>query len=106
MSALESQQVSWLPTFEFAASWAAEYGLDLIDDDLPNPGTPRWSGLPDAHKLAALLLRGSKAVLHDEGEQQERAEASKDISAAADWTALARRIRAPRGAAYIPRRSA
>jgi hypothetical protein len=84
VSAIESRQVSWLPAHEFAASWAAEYGVDLIDDDLPNPGTPRWCGLPNdhPHKVAALLLRGSKAVLHDEGDQQARAEASKAVAGA------------------------
>jgi hypothetical protein len=92
MSAIESRQVSWLPTHEFAASWAAKYGIDLIDDDLPNPGTPRWFGLPDPHKVAALLLRASKAILHDEGDQQARAEASKAIAGAADWSAISREI--------------
>jgi hypothetical protein len=95
MKPIDSQQVSWLPTFEFAASWAAEYGVDLIDDDLPNPGTPRWCGLPNdhPHKVVALLLRGCKAVLHDEGDQEARAEAAKDIAAAADWPSIANEIR-------------
>ena len=91
-NALHSSQVSWLPAHEFAAQWAAEYGVDLIDDDLPNPGTPRWCGLPndDPQKVIALLLRASKAVLHDEGDQQARAEASKAVAGSADWTAIAR----------------
>jgi hypothetical protein len=94
MSAIESQQVSFWPTFEFADQLAAEYGVDLIDDDLPNPGTPRWCGLPNdhPHKLAALLLRGSKAVLHDEGDQWALAEASKAVAGAADWSAISREI--------------
>ena len=108
MCAIESKQVSFWPVHEFAASWAAKYGIDLIDDDLPHPGTPRWCGLPNdhPHKVAALVLRGSKAVLHDEGDQQALAEASRDIADAANWAAMARRIRAPRGAAYIPREKA
>jgi Protein of unknown function (DUF2742) len=94
MNRLVSQQVSWLPSYEFAAQWAAEYGVDLLDDDLPNPGTPQWCRLPDddPQKVAALLLRGSKAVLHDESEQQARGEASKAVAGAADWSAISREI--------------
>ena len=92
-NALHSSQVNWLTVHEFAAQWAAVHGIDLIEDDLPNPGTPRWCGLPDAHKLAALLLRASKAVLHDETAQAARCEASHDVSAAEDWSAIAREIR-------------
>jgi hypothetical protein len=104
-NALQSSQVSWWSVHEFAAQWAAEYGVDLIDDDLPNPGTPRWCGLrnDDPQKVAALLLRGSKAGLHDEGEQQARAEASRAVAGAADWRSVSRSVSQGRGAAYIKR---
>jgi hypothetical protein len=88
MSGLESQQVSWWPSHECAAQWAAEHGIDLIDVDLPNPDTPRWCGLPDAHKLAALLLRPRKAGLRS---TNRPAPGKQGCHGSADWSAISRK---------------
>jgi hypothetical protein len=105
---IASRQVAFFEAFMFAAERAAASGVNLIADPLPLPGTPQWCGLPgdDPRKVCALLLGGCRDALRHETEQQARAEASRDISAAADWSAIARRIRAPRGAAHIPREKA
>ena len=95
MSAVESRQVSWWSVHIFADQLAAAHGVDIVADGLPHPGTPRWCGLPDgdARKLIALLLSASREALRHETEQQARAEASHDVSAAADWSRISQYIR-------------
>jgi hypothetical protein len=62
---------------------------------LPVPGSPEWCALDasDARKLAAVLDGCQHWCLRLETEQQARAEASRAISAAADWSNVAREIR-------------
>jgi hypothetical protein len=107
MRVTDSRQVSWYETFTYAARFAAEHGIDLLNEGLPIPGTPRWCGLPDndARKLLSLLFAGVREALANDARQAVLAEASADIAALATATALGPRRR-PRGAAYIPRRSA
>ncbi|MBP2455191.1 DUF2742 domain-containing protein [Mycolicibacterium lutetiense] len=97
-----SQQVSWWPVHEFitAAVAQANYG------PLPIAGTPAWCELADGdpRKLLALAVAGDHHVLRVETAQAAMADASREISAAADWTAMAQRIRNHSRSAYIPRR--
>ncbi|WP_421876775.1 DUF2742 domain-containing protein [Mycolicibacterium wolinskyi] len=70
-------------------------------------GTPEWNQLPDDHpdKLGAVLAAGLHHALRLDLAQERRAEASHEISAAADWSAVSQRIRNGRGTAYIRRAS-
>lgn len=98
-----SAQVSWYPAYRFVAEYAAAHSL-VLDHDLI-AGTPTWCALPDsdARKLLALLLGGVREALANDARQAALADASHEISTAADWSALACRVRAGRGDAYIPR---
>jgi hypothetical protein len=95
MKPIDSQSISWFPVQIFADQLAAAHGIDIVADELPHPGTPRWCSLPDddARKAAALLLSASREALRHETEQQARAEASKAVAGAADWPQVAREIR-------------
>ena len=99
MGGLESQQVSFWQVHEFV-----QRHLDTAGH-YPPAGTPAWCELADGdrRKWAALLDAAQHHVLRVEIGQQALAEASHDVSGAADWSSIARRIHAPRGAAYIPR---
>lgn len=98
-----SQQVSWYEVFRYAERLAADHGVAL--DHHLIAGTPQWCGMPDddARKLLALVLGGVREALANDARQTALAEASHEISAAADWSAVAQRIRNGRGDAYIPR---
>jgi hypothetical protein len=84
-----SQQVSWLsvhahvvPFLTAAGSW-------------PMVGTPQWCDLDDDPvKMAALLDAAQHWALRLETCQQARCDASREISGALDWPALAREINA------------
>jgi hypothetical protein len=60
------------------------------------PGTPAWCELDDddPRKLLALAEFGLHHVVRVEVAQQARADASRAVSAAADWPAVAREIHA------------
>ena len=66
-------------------------------------GTPAWSQLPDDHpdKLAAVLAAGLHHALRLDAAQAARAQASRDIAAAADWSRIGR----PRPSTYIERKA-
>jgi hypothetical protein len=68
-------------------------------------GTPEWCALPDDDpvKLAALFDAARHHALRLDVNQAARAEASRDISAAADWPAIATKIFQRCSSAYIPR---
>lgn len=99
-----SRQVAWWPAHVFITDLVAAASVG----PLPLAGTPAWLELADGdpRKLLALAVAGEHHVLRVETAQQASAAASRSISAAADWPAIARTIRAGRGRAYIPRRSA
>ena len=71
-------------------------------------GSLPWQQLADddPRKWAALLDAARHHALRVDASQSAAAAAAKAVSAAADWSAIARRIHQQRGAAYIPRRSA
>lgn len=96
-----SQQVSWVTVLEFVQ----RLGVDPTTVMLA--GTPAWSQLPDDHpdKLGAVLAAGVHHALRIDAVQTEMADASREISAAADWSAIAKQIRAGRGDSYIPRKA-
>lgn len=84
----QAQSVSW---FEVHL-WVQPY-LDATGD-YPMVGTPAWEALPDddRRKWAAALDAARHWALRVETCQQARAEASQAISAAADWSQVAREL--------------
>jgi hypothetical protein len=86
--------------------WVQPYLQPYLDaaGPLPMVGTPAWCDLDDTdpRKLAALLDAAQHWALRVETCQEQLAEASHDISAAADWSSVATEIYSRRGV-YIPR---
>lgn len=97
-----SQQVSWWDTHEFITAAVANANVG----PLPIAGTPSWCALADGdpRKLLALAVAGQHHVLRVEIAQEHLADAGKKVSAAADWSALAQRIRNRSSSPYIPRK--
>ncbi|WP_041180171.1 DUF2742 domain-containing protein [Mycobacterium canetti] len=95
-----SQQRAWWPVHQFleAVVQQANYGA------IPVAGTPSWCALSDGdpRKLLALAIDGEHHVLRIETAQTALAEASCEISKAADWPELSRAIRR-RSGVYITR---
>jgi hypothetical protein len=84
-----SSQVSW---------WAArEFALPLLESvgSWPTIGSPAWVALDDAdpRKLAAVFDACQHWALRLETSQQAQCEAAREVSAAADWSAIAREVR-------------
>jgi hypothetical protein len=88
-SAVSSQAVSWwdvhehvAPFLEAAESW-------------PTVGTPAWCATPDddPRKMAALLDAARHWALRMDSCQEARCEASRSVSSAVDWSAVAQEIR-------------
>lgn len=94
-----SQQVCWTTVLEFVERQGINPTTVLL------AGTPEWNRLPDDHpdKIGAVLAAGVHHSLRIDLAQEHRADSSREICAAADWSAVARRIRNGRGDAYIPR---
>jgi hypothetical protein len=80
-----SAQVSWWDVH----LWVADALADI--DGWPAAGTPAWCDLDDTdpRKIAAVLHAGEHWALRVETCQQAMAETSRDISGAADWSAIA-----------------
>jgi len=87
-TASSSPQVSWWSVNEFVSAV-----LDQVND-WPAAGTPAWCSLTrdDPRKWAAVLDGGRHHALRMETAQEARAEASRDVSGAADWPKIAREI--------------
>lgn len=103
-SAIVSHQVSWWSVHTHVSPLLAGVG------SWPMVGTPAWCQLDDDHpaKLAAIYDAAQHWALRVETCPEARAEASRDISGAADWgAAVARSTRrhadAVRSGVYIPR---
>lgn len=86
--AADSQQVSFWAVHEFVS--AALKGVT----SWPMAGTPAWCNLPDddPQKWAAVFDAGQHHALRLELNQEARAEASRAISAATDWSRIARGV--------------
>ena len=99
-----SQQVSWWDVHEYVAPLLGQIG------SWPMAGTPAWCDLDDDDpvKLAAIYDAAQHHALRVETAQAALAEAGRDVSAAADWSAIAAQHRnradATASGAYIPRR--
>lgn len=95
---VSSQQVSWWSVHEYILPFLKRVGA------WPMAGTPEWCDLPDSDpaKTAALFEAASHHALRIETAQELRAQASHDISEAADWSAIATEA-SRRREAYIPR---
>lgn len=89
MTSSASQQVSWWSVHEFVEPALASVG------DWPMVGSPAWCALDDHDpvKWASLLAAAEHWALRVEYFQQAKCEAAQDVSAATDWTAVARTIR-------------
>jgi hypothetical protein len=85
---MTSQQVSWWSVYEFVTA-------HLQADHWPMIGSPAWCALDDDDpvKWAAILEAAQHWALRVEGCQQAMADAAGEISAAADWSAIARSAR-------------
>lgn len=109
---MNGQVVEWEPVREFVHRLL----VGVNHTGLPVAGTAEWQRLADTdpHKTAAVLCAGSRWVLEEQiADLQARRDAEKaaalEIVQAADWTAVARRIRdrdnALRSGAHIPRKA-
>ncbi|WP_237743216.1 DUF2742 domain-containing protein [Mycobacteroides abscessus] len=85
-----SQQVSWWETHVFVNALVAQ-----LDEPLPTAGSAAWCALAggDPRKLLALAVAGEHWILRIETAQIAMADASRAISAAADWAKISRRTR-------------
>jgi hypothetical protein len=83
---IRSQQVNWLTVHRFVAAV-----LNQVND-WPTAGTPAWCSLAhdDPAKWCALLDGAQHWALRVDSCQEAHAAASRDISAAADWSAVGR----------------
>lgn len=83
---VSSQQVSWWDVHEYVAPTLA------VVESWPMVGTPAWYALDnqDPAKIAAVFEAARHWALRIETCQQARCEAGRDISAAADWSAISR----------------
>jgi Protein of unknown function (DUF2742) len=84
-----SQQVSWWSVHQFVQRYLDTAG------HYPAAGTPAWCELADGdrRKWAALLDDAQHHALRKETAQEQHAQASHDVSDAADWSAIAQRKR-------------
>ena len=85
-----SSQVSFAESLAFLERVAPDRDPSLW------PGTPAWCELDDSdpRKLVALAEFGLHHALRVEVAQQARADASRAVSAAADWSAIGREVHA------------
>ncbi|MEM6109512.1 DUF2742 domain-containing protein [Mycobacterium sp. 050272] len=85
-----SQQVSWAEAHRFIDAIVAQAN----SGPLPMAGTPTWCALADGdlRKLLALAVAGEHHVLRIEVAQTARADASRAISTAANWAAVAHEV--------------
>jgi hypothetical protein len=84
-----ARSVNWLVVHRFVQPILAQV------DGWPPAGTPAWFELAydDPVKWCAVLDAAQHWALRIDCEQEARAEASKAVSAAADWVAVANELR-------------
>jgi hypothetical protein len=88
---MTSAQRSWWPVHRFVE--AAVGHTDI--SSWPEAGTPAWCALAnsDPRKWLAVLDAGQHWVLRLDAQQEARAEASRAVSASADWGRVAFQMR-------------
>ena len=102
---MPNQQVNWFEVFRFVGALVAQANCG----PLPWAGTPVWCELADGdpRKLLAVAQFGVHHALRVDAAQEASCAASSEISAAADWSAVARerlrRANAIASGAYIRR---
>jgi hypothetical protein len=91
--------VSWWSVHEYVAPILAAVGT------WPTLGSAEWVALPDhaAAKWAAILSAAEHWSLRLECCQEGLAQASRDVSTAENWSAIATEITQRRSGGYIPR---
>lgn len=100
-----SQQVNWWEAHLFMQAALAQANCG----PLPWPGTPAWCAMSDGdpRKMLALAEFGEHHALRVETAQAALADASRDVSASADWSQIAREVQQRQAAegsgAYIRR---
>ena len=99
-----SSQVSWWSVHEYVSGLLAAVGT------WPMIGTPQWCALPDDDlaKIASIFDAAQHHALRVETSQEAQCEASRGVSAAADWRDIAQqmfRLNCAKayGSYYIPR---
>lgn len=97
MSGTASRAVAWEPVHRLVEPLLGDPGLA--------PGTPPWTALDDhdPRKWSAVLWSAVWWAVAEDARQTHKAEASRAISAAADWPRIAREAVQRRGV-YIPRK--
>lgn len=90
---MNSRQVNLFEVYEFLAAYLGDPGLIV--------GTPAWCRLDDRDpaKWSAVLWAAVWWAVVEDARQAAVADASRQISASADWSRIGR----PRPASYIPR---
>jgi hypothetical protein len=93
----ESRQVAWAPVHRLLAPLLGAPGLA--------PGTPAWCDLDDTDpaKWRAVLWSAVWWSVAEDARQEALADASRAVSAAADWPGIARAAQRRRSGVYIPR---
>jgi DNA-binding transcriptional LysR family regulator len=97
MTSLDSRQISYLSVYELVSPLLGDPGLI--------PGTPTWCQLDDTDpaKWQAILWAALWWCLDQDTLQEATADAAGEISAAANWSAVASWVQRGRGRAYVPR---
>jgi hypothetical protein len=90
---LTSRAVRWWEFHKWCQEWLSSRNVEA--DSWPMCGTQAWFDLDnrDVRKWAAVLEASEHHVLRVEHSQVALAEASKAISGAADWSAIANETR-------------
>jgi hypothetical protein len=88
-----SRQVSFREVHDYINCQRRRFAA--LELSAPPLGTPAWAALPDDHptKLSAVFNLAEAAAYSINATQVAEAEASKAISASADWRAIARAVR-------------
>jgi hypothetical protein len=96
-----SRTIDWWSVHQFVLPMLNEAG------SWPLAGSLAWQDINDVdpRKLAAVLDGGRRDALRNDTLGSALADASREISCAADWSAISRLLRDGGGNAYIPRRA-
>lgn len=98
LTIVSARSVSWWHVHEYVAPVLERTG------SWPMAGSPEWCALPvdSPAKIAALFDAARHHALRVEIAQEARAQASKDVAEAADWSSVTQCM-LQRSGTYIPR---